>query len=279
MIEVGKTQTLIIKKKTRSGAILSERDKKGTEVIMYKEDLPRKYKLGDELDVFVYRGNHGEYLGTLEKPHLEVGELGALHVAAVTEIGTFLDLGIDRDVLLPHSETIGHPEEGEPVYVKLYLDKSNRLAATMSVKQELSNKSPYKKNDIVKGTIYSSSPKLGYLIAVDDKYDALLPRNEVRQIYEVGDEDKFRVTQVLKDGKMNLSSVLSPKNTLPPDAKRLLSLLIHHGRLPIGDKSDPKHIYRYTKMSKSAFKRAAGNLYRAGEANIGDRWIALKKKR
>ncbi len=279
MLELGKRQHLTIKIVNQRGAILTTPGSGGTQVFLPREELGN-HKPGDSVEVFVYRGNDNEYLATTKKTYAEVGDIAHLKVNAVTSIGAFLDIGLERDVLLPRRETMGHLQEGQSVMAYLYVDKSGRLAATMRLKGHLKSHSSYKRHDWVDGVIYSSHPQLGYFVIVDNAYDGMIPRREVRRLYEVGETVHLRVEHVQPDGKLVLSPQKRMEQQMPHDAKRLLSIVIKSGgRLNIGDKSSPIAIMQATNMSKGAFKRAAGNLYKRGEVTVGDNFIALKKKK
>ena len=104
-----------------------------------------------------------------------------------TKFGYFLDWGLDKDIFLPFSETIGSVEKGKSYLVGIYLDKSNRICATMKIKDMLRTDSPYKEDDKVKGTIYSINRDIGAFVAVDNKYEGLIPKKELLGVYQVGD--------------------------------------------------------------------------------------------
>ncbi len=260
MIELGKIQTLHIDSMERNEYILTDGDES---VPMPKEKAQGKLQVGEAVDVFIYRENSGELIATMEKPLIQVGEVKKLPIVSQTKIGYFVNIGLDRDVLLPFSETTERLREGESQLVAMYVDKSGRLAMTMNIKDHLSSDSPYKANDYVKGTVYSVSPKYGAFVAVDNKYDALLPKQEVKGIMRPGDKVELRVARVLPDGKINLSMREVAHIQMTQDAEIILNLIDEYGgTLPIGDKSDPDDIRTMTGLSKNAFKRAVGKLYR-----------------
>lgn len=260
MIELGKTQTLHIDSIERNEYILTD----GHESVpMPKNKAEGKLNIGDAVEAFIYRENSGELIATMEKPLIEVGEVKKLPIVSRTKIGYFVNIGLDRDVLLPFSETTERLREGENQLVAMYVDKSGRLAMTMNIKDHLKSDSSYKANDYVKGTVYSVSPKYGAFVAIDDKYDALLPKEEVKGIMRPGDVVELRVARVLPDGKINLSMREVAHIQMTQDAEAILNLIDEYGgTLPIGDKSDPEEIRNLTGLSKNAFKRAVGKLYR-----------------
>ncbi|MDY3118720.1 MAG: S1-like domain-containing RNA-binding protein [Peptoniphilus sp.] len=226
-------------------------------------------KGGETRDVFLYRENNGQIAGMLETPLIQVGEVAKLKVVAKSKIGYFVDINAPKDILLPFSEATERIAEGEKYLFTMYVDKSDRLAVTMEMKEALRCDSPYKKGDRVTGTVYHVG-KSGVLVAVEDRYDGRIPKQEMKGIYRAGDTVEVRVTNVLDDGKMTLSMRDFAHVQMLQDSDMLLDLMGEMGgRLPVGDKSDPEEIKRLTGMTKKAFKRAVGKLYKEGKAIPG----------
>lgn len=267
MIKIGQRQKLRVHHFTSEGAYLYDGKDPNT-LALLEENLDKSIKKEDQVLVFVYK-DKGRLFASRKKPYLELGQIGLLKVVAKTKIGAFMDLGLDKDVLLPFSETIGQVHEGQYYLVRLYLDKTKRLALTMKIKDYLENSSPYKKDDLVEGTIYSIHKDHGIFIAVDEKYDSLVPKEEAKGIYQVGESVMAKVRSVNADGRLVLSFDNEVHFKIDEDAERLLDLLEDAGGLlNIGDKSKPEEIKKLTGLSKSDFKRAAGKLYKEREIKI-----------
>lgn len=275
MIELGKNQKLKILSFNRKGALLYDGKDKSKTVLLPRVEVPKKKNKGDEVSVFVYE-DKGKYVATTKRPYLEVGELGLLRVVNKTKIGAFMDMGLDRDVLLPFAEMIGTVGEHKSYLVKLYVDKTNRLAVTMKIRDSLSTDSPYKENDWVIGTIYSIHDEYGIFVAIDEKYDSLIPKEEAKGIYEIGEVIQGRVSQVYDDGKLVISLKDRAYLNIDEDSEMILDLLEDNGgELKIGDKSTPEEIKKLTGLSKSAFKRAIGKLYKERKIKIYPKKIEL----
>ena len=160
----------------------------------------------------------------------------------------------------------GSIEKGNEYLVGVYIDKSNRICATMKIKDMLSTDSPYKENDKVQGTIYSINRDIGAFVAVDDKYDGLIPKKELLGAYQVGDSIEARVANIKEDGKLDLSLRDRSYIQMDKDSDIILSKLKEEaGFLPLNDNSPPEIIRKELNMSKSGFKRAIGRLYREGK--------------
>jgi uncharacterized protein len=279
MIELGKYQTLEVVKKTDFGLYLGEPggDAKHTILLPLKE-VPKDCALDDKLNVFIYKDSEDREIATTAQVPLTIGELAVLRVKEVSTIGAFLDWGLMKDLLLPYKEQTTKVEEGDQVLVTLYIDKSNRLCATMKVYELLSTDSDYKKDDQVTGIIYDSIDTFGVFVAVDNKYSAMIPKNELFPSIKIGDTVTARVINVREDGKLNLS--LREKSHLQMDSDSelvLTKLKATGGFLPFSDNSSPEEIKSEFKLSKNAFKRAIGKLYKAGTILITDEGIQLVK--
>lgn len=272
-MELGKIQKLKVKDFNNRGAILV--DENNEEIILKKEET-EGLKKDDIVEVFVYNEKDG-FSATRRRPLATVGELKTLKIAAKTNIGYFVDIGIDKDILLPFKETMGRLQVGESYLLYLYHDKSNRLAVTMNIKDKLKLNQNYKVNDIVKGKIYSIG-KVGAFVAIEDEYDGMIPREELKGIYKVGDEVEARVGRILKTGFITLTLRQKAYKQMDADSDLLLELLEENGGvLYIGDKSDPEEIKEMTGLSKSAFKRAEGALYKKRLIELYSKKIELKK--
>lgn len=265
-MKLGKIQTLRIVRFRDFGAYLAESDAPDADsVLLPKKQLPEGVKEGDELTVFLYKDSAGRPIATTKKPLLTVGETGKLTIREITQIGAFLDIGLERDVLLPFREREGEIKPGQSVLAALYVDHSGRLAATMRVYPYLRAAESYRTDDVVQGTVYEIRD-MGVFVAVDDRYFGLIPRSEVYEHFSIGQEISARVMRVREDGKLDLSPRKKAFQQMGDDAARIMeALAAAGGTLPYGDGSDPEKIREVFGISKSAFKRALGRLLREGK--------------
>ena len=161
--------------------------------------------------------------------------------------------------------------------VALYIDKSDRLCATMKVYDLLRKDSPYQKDDMVEGIIYDTSDEFGVFVAVDNQFSALIPKKEAYGKLRVGQTVKARVTAVKADGKLDLSVRDKIPMQMDKDAEMIWKRLQeYNGVLPFNDKADPEIIKREFNLSKNAFKRAVGRLLKEGKIVIDDKSIKVK---
>lgn len=279
MIELGKKQTLTVVKTVDFGVYLAEKDdKEGKDsVLLPAKQVPAGTKAGDELTVFIYKDSKDRLIATTREPMLQVGQTAVLKVSQVTRIGAFLNWGLEKDLLLPYHEQTTRMQEGKDVLVALYIDKSQRLCATMKVYHYLSTRTPYVVGDQVNGRVYEISGNFGVFVAVDDKYSALIPAREAAGKYRPGEILDLRVTEVKEDGKMNVTDRQKAYLQIEEDAESVLSVIDEFaGVLPFDDKASPEVIKREFGLSKNAFKRAIGHLLKEGKIEIKERRIYKK---
>ena len=263
MLELGKKQRLKVVKKVDFGVYLAEEDgdKKEDRVLLPAKQVPEGAGPGTELEVFLYKDSSDRLIATTREPRLTLGETALLTVAEVGRIGAFLDWGLEKDLLLPYREQTGPVKKGDQVLAALYIDKSQRLCATMKVYHYLKQHSPYVIGDQVKGRVYEISRNFGVFVAVDDQYSALIPRREAQGRYQVGQELSLRVTEVKEDGKLTVSARQKAYLQIGQDAELVLEAIEKAGgRLDFDDKASPEKIDEELGLSKAAFKRAVGHL-------------------
>ena len=278
MIELGKKQTLEVVMKVDFGVYLASEAGSPDKVLLPKKQVPEGTDTGSKLEVFIYRDSKDRLIATTAQPKLTLGEMAVLTVKEVGKIGAFLDCGLEKDLFLPFKQQTRRVHTGDEVLVAMYIDKSNRLCATMNVYEYLRTDSPYEKEDTVHGVIYEISRNFGAFVAVDDQYSGLIPAKEFHGEYEIGERIEARVTAVKADGKLDLSIRRKAHLQMDEDAQYVLQVIEEfEGVLPFNDKVSPEIIKREFKMSKNAFKRAVGRLYKEGKIEITENRILLKK--
>lgn len=269
-MRLGYTQTLVAVKKTDFGLFLTDIDKKddktrdlGDEVLLPKNQVTEDMRVGSEIEVFLYKDSEDRMIATRLVPYIKIGEIKKLKVKEVNKIGDFLDWGLPKDLLLPFKEQIYEIKPGDEILVTVYIDLSDRLCATMDLYSRLSLLPPYQKDDMVKGTVYQVHEQFGAYVAVDNKYSALVPKKELHCELKPGDEIEARVLEVKEDGKLDLSLRQKAYVQMDADSALILDKLKQAGRsLPYHDKSSAEEIKEEFNLSKAAFKRAIGRLYK-----------------
>lgn len=273
-MKLGEKQVLTVVKKVVFGVYLGNDTQR---VLLPKKQVPEGIEPGDPVEVFLYKDSDDRLIATTNEPKLTMGQLAVLRVADVGRMGAFLDWGLEKDLFLPFKQQTTKVRKGDQCLVSLYIDKSERLCATMKVYHMLRTDSPYKKDDKVTGIIYDTSNNFGVFVAVDNQYSALIPKKDAVGRLRVGDIVEARVTAVKEDGKLDLSVRDKIPEQMDKDAEAILEVLRGYGGvLPFTDKADPEKIRQEFGMSKAAFKRGVGRLLKEGKIEILEQEIRMK---
>lgn len=269
-MRLGEYQELEYIKKVDFGIYLAESQRAEERVLLPAKQVPQGIKLGDKIKVFLYKDSRDRLIATTNEPKLSMGQIRPLEVKECGKIGAFLDWGLEKDLFLPYKEMTMKVQAGDEVLVTLYIDKSSRLCASMrGLYDLLSKESPYKKDDIVSGRVYEFSDNFGCFVAVDDKYSARIPRHEDTGFLRVGDVIEAKVTDVKPDGKLDLTLREKAYIQMDSDSEKIMELLDSYaGVLPFSEKASPEVIKRETGLSKNAFKRAVGHLYKERKIDL-----------
>ena len=279
MLELGKTQRLVVINRTEHGVYLGESRYSEDKVLLPIKQVPAGTEPGNELEVFLYKDSKDRLIATVNRPKLMLNEVALLKVVEVGKIGAFVDWGLEKDLLLPFKQQTKKVHPGEECLVALYIDKTGRLCLTMNVYEYLRTDHNYKASDVVTGRVYQISDNFGAFVAVDNEYSGLIPKKELFGNIKVGEEISARVTEVREDGKMNLSIRKASYLQVDEDADKILSVIEDFdGVLPFNDKASPETIKREFNMSKNEFKRAVGKLYKERKIEITDKCIRLVKR-
>lgn len=279
-MELGKVNRLTLVKRVDFGAYLAENMEGKERVLLPSKQLPQGVEQGDRLDVFLYKDSSDRLIATMARPLAMVEQFAVMKVKEVTGIGAFLDWGLEKDLLLPYRQMLGRVEAGDEILVRVYVDKSRRLAASMKgLYQMLRCGAPYQEGDEVRARVYEFSHDFGTFVAVDDIYSAMIPRHENTRHLRIGDQISCRVTGVKEDGKLDVSIRGKSYEVIDEDAEAILQLIeAYAGVLPFTEKASSEVIRRETGLSKNAFKRAVGHLYKEGRVSIENGKIRQTEK-
>jgi len=236
-------------------------------------------KVGDSLTCFLYRDSDDRLIATLQKPYLTAGEIACLTVKDVTGIGAFLDCGLERDLFLPFKEQTVKVVQGKIYPVRMYVDKTGRLAASMRLYDHLATDHHFRKGDHAKGVVYQVRPGFGALVAVENRYSGLIHASELYDRITVGDQVEVRIVSVRQDGKLDLALRDAIPEQMKEDAQMVLDVIRSYGgTLPFTDKADPERIKAEFGLSKNAFKRAVGRLLKEGKVRILEKSIEMTEE-
>ena len=266
MINIGDLNDLKVVRRAEFGYYLGAgTDNTSDDILLpMKSTLGRALNIDDEVEAFVYRDSSDRLISTLKKPLAKVGDLAYLKVIDMTTIGSFIEIGLERDVLVPFKEENYKLETGRKYLFYIYLDKTGRIAATTFVDKYLYDTDSYNVDDEVEGTVYGIQTNGTVMVAVDDIYRGVILRNENYMNLTPGDRVKVRVKKYYDDGKIDLTVRKPRLEERDIVEEQILEYLkCSNGAMPYNDKSSPDEIKQVFKTSKNAFKRALGGLMKS----------------
>lgn len=279
MIKIGQYSTLEVVKTLSFGAYLDA----GAygEVLLPKRYVPHGLEAGDELEVFLYCDSEDRVIATTEKPFATLGEIVGLVVKDVAANGAYMDWGLMKDLFVPFREQDEKMQVGKVYIVKILLDEAtDRIYATSKIAKYLSETADdeLNENDEVKILVWKQTD-LGYKLIVNDLYIGLIFKNEIFQPIKTGQILRGYVKQIREDGKMDIALQKQGYRNQIPDATDIIlkKLKETNGYLSLTDNSSPDEIYASLGMSKKAFKRAIGSLYKLRKVVLEEKGIKLVK--
>jgi len=263
MLEQGKLGELNILKRSGVGLFLS--DESGEEVLLPNKYCTEEMKPGEKVKVFIYRDSEGRKVATTLTPKIFLHEFALLKVSAVTGVGAFLDWGLEKDLMVPFREQKQKMEEGRWYIVYLDLDeKTDRLFASNRLERYLENDELTIKEGDEVDLVIQQKTDLGYAVIINHKHKGLVFDNEVFKEVRIGDRLKGFVKKIRDNKKVDVSlQALGYKGANDANSELILQQLKENdGFLPITDKSTPEEISTQFGISKKAFKKSLGALYK-----------------
>ena len=261
MIEIGQYNELTILRDTSVGLYLG--DDSGEDVLLPNKYRPEKFELGDSIEVFVYRDHEERKVATNLTPKITLNEFALLQVTSVTEVGAFLDWGLDKDLFVPFAEQHRPMEVGKSYIVHLYLDVKGRITASSKIDKFLQDDgaSTFRPRQRV-SLIIANSTDLGYKVIVNHTHWGVLYKDEVFERLSFGQSKQGFIKRIRPDGRLDIT-LHGGKETKDKNAAKVLEYLkTHNGTAPLHDKSPPAEIEAQLAMSKAAFKKAISSLYK-----------------
>jgi predicted RNA-binding protein (virulence factor B family) len=262
MITIGQTYELEVVKAVAFGFYLDAENL--GEILLPVKFAPADLVEGDTIEVFLYLDSEDRPVATTQKPKAKAGEFAYLKVVDTTRVGAFLDWGLDKDILVPFAEQHRPMEAGHSYLVYLYVgDIDGRITASSKIDKFLDDEKPHNfKPQQAVDLIIANSTDLGYKAIINHSHWGVLYKSDVFQRLSFGQYKKGFIKHVRPDGKIDLS-LQGGRETRDKYAKVILKhLQKHNGFAPVHDKSDPQLIADLFGMSKAAFKKAIGGLYK-----------------
>ncbi len=269
MIEIGRSNELRILRNTSVGLYLG--DESGEEVLLPNKYCPEKFELQDKIEVFVYHDHEERKVATKIKPKILLNEFELLQVTAVTNVGAFMDWGLEKDLLVPFRKQRHKMQEGKWYIVYLDVDrKTDRLYASNRIDDFLQNRVlTVERGEEVSLFVFQKTD-LGFSVIVNNIHKGLLFRNEIFKELNIGDKIIGFVKNIREDNKLDISiQRIGYENFNDCNSELIFHKLVENeGFLPVTDKSSPEEIRRQFGISKKAFKKSIGALYKQRKITI-----------
>ncbi len=263
MIKIGEINKLKVVRVAEIGYYLDGKTGNTSDDILLptKSALGNELQVEDEVEAFIYRDSKDRIIATMKSPLAQIGEIAYLEVVDNSKVGAFISIGLERDVLVPFKEIKYKLEVGKKYLFYLYLDKTNRLAATTNIDKYLHDTNSYNIGEEVEGTIYGFQTNETAMIALENIYRGVILKNEYYNDLKAGETIKVRVKRYYEEGQVGVTSRKSrlvEKEDL--ETVILNYLKKNNGAMKLNDKSSPEDIQSTFNTSKNAFKRALGGL-------------------
>lgn len=274
LINIGEYNLLQVKRKAAIGYYLDGKTHNSSDDILLpnKSTEDKELEVGQNVEAFIYRDSSDRIIATLKKPLATVGELKVLKVVSNTKIGSFIDIGLERDILVPFHEQSYNLVEGNEYLFYIYLDKTGRIAASTRIDSKLFNavtvsedtgeaEEIYKPGTQVTGIVYGIQSNDSVMVAIDNKYRGVILKKEYYTNIVPGEILTLHVKKYYNDNKMELT----PRNTTKEERSTLEEIILEYlednnGKMIYNDKSSPEEIKRVFHESKNVFKKALGGL-------------------
>jgi predicted RNA-binding protein (virulence factor B family) len=274
MLLIGNYNQLKISRITATGAFLSS---EAGEILLPGRLVPKGAEPGSLLNVFIYVDSEDRLTATTRNPRATVGEFALLKVKDNVTVGTFLDWGLEKDLLLPFGEQTAPLRRGEEVLVRVYLHSSDRVAASARLEKFLlAADGTLAEGDMVELLVYAFSD-LGVKVVINNTFGGLLFNNELYSTPACGERLRGYVKKIREDGKIDVTLRMGGAREAATDREVILDALkAHDGLLPLSDKSTPEAIAGLLRMSKKSFKKGIGGLYKEGLVDITPEGVRLR---
>lgn len=274
MIKIGDDNTLKIARATSVGLFLTDGEK---DILLPNKYVPEQYSFGDEMVVFVYLDQEERLVATTLEPFIYINEFALLKVSYVNEVGAFVNMGLEKDLFVPFREQARPMQEGKRYLIHMYLDpKSNRLVGSSKLNQFLDNKDITVSIGEEVELIVSHITELGINVIINEKHKGLMYQNEVFEDFRTGDRIIGYIKNIREDGKIDVSRKKVGFSGMVESVDVVIEALAqNNGFLGLTDNSHPEDIKTVLNMSKKAFKKAVGMLYKEKKIEIKEEGIYL----
>ena len=266
-VNVGKVNKLKVLRETEISYMLTDGNE---EVFLHKREVDIPLELEEEIEVFIYFDNQKRKTATMKSPYVDTVRAAFCDVVDVNRrLGVFLNIGTAKDLLLSRDDLpfkkSEWPQVGSKIFVRMRVSK-NQMTAKIIPRYDIPK---YLKPDteLIEGEHYDAYvvffAEEGIVLTTLEGHNIFVYHKNLRKDYHLGELVNVKITNIKTGFQYNGTLIKQKELLISEDAQIIKSYLeSNNGIMTITDKSEPSLIYDTFKMSKSAFKRAIGSLYK-----------------
>ena len=276
MLKIGQYNDLVVEKRVEFGLYLqSEEDR----ILLPQKYVPEDINIGDTLKVFVYTDSEDRPVATTLKPWGILGDFVFLKAKDITSFGTFMEWGLEKDLLVPKSEQQDRMVPGKKYLTKICMDdRTDRVYGTTKISANCDKNIKDLKVGQKVDLLIHSITKIGIMAVINNRYFGMLYINETYQDLSIGDVCTGYIMRIREDKKIDLTLKEPGYQSVKGSAKTIVNILKNAGGfIPCHDRSSPEEIKKIFSMSKKEFKRAVGGLFKQGILELKKTGIKLKQ--
>lgn len=282
MINAGYNYSLKVNRKSDLGYMLE--DEEGNEVLLHFREAKEELEINSHINVFIYYDKQHRLCATTNKPYVTLKKPGFVSVMEViSNTGVFVSNNTTKDILvsldyLPYDFKLW-PEVDDKLLVLLKEKKNTLFAKPLNRYEilELSNENvKYSLNEVVNAYVYRIL-KDGISLVTTEFKDIYVHKTQMRGTYHMGQNVHVKIIHIKSDNEYNGSLVEQKENQIDPDKELLINYLkAHNNQFKLDAKSSSEEVEAILPLSRKAFKRALGGLYKDGLIYFEDGKTILK---
>ncbi len=268
ILAMGEINHLEVLRETDFSYILGDLEQ---EVFLHKNQVEGEIEVGERIEVFLYFDNQKRITATMRKPLVDQDNPAFLEVIDVNyHLGVFLNVGLIKDLLLSRDDLSfirnEWPRKGDKIFVKMKASR-NQLSAKIIPRYSIA-KYLKPEEELVEGEKYLAynvyKTEEGNVFITEKGHYIFVYFKHMRKVYRLGEQAEVKISIVKGGFDYNGTLIMQKELMMSEDALRIKEYLQKHdGEMSFTDKSSVEDIEEVFHMSKSAFKRALGVLYKS----------------
>jgi predicted RNA-binding protein (virulence factor B family) len=276
MLKIGRYNELVVESEVEFGLYL---DSDQGRILLPNKYVSSDFKIGTTIEVFIYTDSEDRLVATTLAPKGVVGDFVFLGAKDIASFGTFMDWGLEKDLLVPKSEQQDRMVPPKKYLVKICFDESTgRVYGTTKISANCDKNIEELRAGQKVDLLIHSLTEIGIMAVVDNRYFGMLYKSETYRDLSVGDRLEGYIMRLREDNKIDLTLKEPGFSSVKGSGETILAVLEKAGGfIPCHDKSSPEEIKRVFSMSKKEFKRAVGGLFKKGALTLEENGIRLKQ--